>query len=426
MAGERESGSGFSPEPARLQVARVVARQYARVLGREVEGAAGLDPQDHVSCPATLAQMALPPCYNQVRVGRGDMQDGKREKLSIETSTLAGLRPVLEVVKQIGRETSIENALIQILSTMISACGATRGSILTFSGDGVKSKLCLDRDGRQLHRDEKGISRTVLKVVRVNKRCVVTANARIDPNLRLVDTVHRLRLTSILCVPLRFHDRVIGVFYLDNPDVVGAFGPHQVEIAEILADHAAIAIENARLHSASVRDKLTRVFNHGYFEKRLAQELEFAGRKGHCVGLLMIDVDDFKGINDTYGHEAGNQVLKHLADGLASTVRAHDLVARAGGKKLDPTVARFGGDEFEVILPGTGRVGTLRAAQRLVAALGGSKIRAGDGTVKLSISVGGAVFPNDARTAKSLQERADEALYASKRGGKNRAAVWTS
>ncbi len=139
----------------------------------------------------------------------------------------------------------------------------------------------------------------------------------------------------------------------------------------------------------------------------------------------MIDVDDFKGINDTYGHEAGNVVLQHLARGLASTLRAHDLVARAGGKKLDPTVARFGGDEFEIILPGTGREGTLRAAQRLVAALGGSKIRAGERYIKLSISVGGAVFPDDARTLKDLQERADEALYASKRGGKNRAAVWT-
>ncbi len=201
------------------------------------------------------------------------MQDGRREKLSLEQSTLAGLRPVLESVKQIGRETSLENALAQILSTMISACHAARGSILTYVADGVKSRLSLDRQGRRLHREEKGLSRTVLKAVRINQRRVVTANARTDPALRLVDTVHRLRLTSILCVPLRFHDRVIGAFYLDDPDREGVFGPHQVEIAEILADHAAIAIENARLHSASVRDKLTRVFNHGYFENRLAQEL---------------------------------------------------------------------------------------------------------------------------------------------------------
>jgi diguanylate cyclase (GGDEF)-like protein len=354
------------------------------------------------------------------------MQDGRRERLSIEQSTLAGLRPVLDVVRQIGRETSIEDALTRILTTMISACKAARGSILTFSGDTVKSKLSLDRNGRQLHRDDKGVSRAVLKAVRHNHKRVVTANARTDPSLRLVDTVHRLRLTSILCVPLRFHDRVIGAFYLDDPDAEGVFGPHQVEIAEVLADHAAIAIENARLHDVSVRDKLTRVFNHGYFEKRLAQELEFAGQKGRRVGLLMIDVDDFKGINDGHGHEAGNQVLKHLADGLSSTVRAHDLVARApSGRKLDPTVARFGGDEFEIILPGTGPEGTLRAGQRLVEALGGNRLRAGSRTLQLSISVGGAVFPDHAKTAKDLQARADEALYASKRAGKNRAAIWS-
>ncbi len=351
-------------------------------------------------------------------------QDGRRGKLSIESSTLAGFRPVLDVVKQIGRATSLEAALAQILTTMISACRAARGTILTYSGDSVKSKLSLDRSGRELHGEAKGLSRTVLKAVKINGRRMVAANAREDASLRLVDTVHRLRLTSILCVPLRFHDRLVGAFYLDDPDREGAFGPRQVEIAEILADHAAIAIENARLHSQTVRDKLTRAFNHGYFEKRLAKELAYAERKGRPVGLLMIDVDDFKGINDTYGHEAGNRVLKHLADGLSSTLRARDLVARAGGRTLDPTVARFGGDEFEIILPGTGREGTLRAARRLVETLGGSRVPNEGGAIRISISVGGAVFPDDARAPKELQERADEALYDSKRAGKNRAALY--
>ncbi len=352
------------------------------------------------------------------------MDDGRREKLTIEASTLAGLRPVLDVVKQIGREIDLKTALTRILVSMIDACGAARGSLLSFSGDTVKSKLSLDRGGRRLHKEEKGVSRTVLKAVRINNRKVVSANARSDPNLRLVDTVHRLALTSILCVPLRLRERLIGAFYLDNPEAANVFGSREVQIAEILADHAAIAIENSRLLKESYRDKLTRVFNHTFFEKRLAKEVSRAEQNGHRVGLLMIDVDDFKGINDTYGHEVGNEVLKFLAQGLASTVRVADLVARVGDRKLSPTVARFGGDEFEVILPGTGRDGTLRAAERLVAALGNAKIRAGEGHVRLSISVGGAVFPDDAATVKELQERADEALYESKNAGKNRAAIW--
>jgi diguanylate cyclase (GGDEF)-like protein len=352
------------------------------------------------------------------------MHEGERERLSLEESTLGRLRPVLDVVKQLGHDGDIQVVLTRILLGMIDLCRAKRGSIIVFAKEKVKCKLALDREGRRLHKDAKGISRTVLKAVRINNRRVVTANARSDPSLRLVDTVHRLRLASILCVPLRLRDRLIGAFYLDNPEEAGVFGEHEINIAEILADHAAIAIENARLVKQSVRDRLTRVYNHAYFEKRLGQELDFAARKGHRVGLLMIDVDDFKGINDNHGHEVGNQVLKFLAEGLGSTLRAADLVARVGDRKVDPTVARFGGDEFEVILPGTGREGTLRAGQRLVEALGNSKLRAGGGHLRLSISVGGAVFPDDARSAKELQERADEALYESKRAGKNRAALW--
>jgi diguanylate cyclase (GGDEF)-like protein len=135
----------------------------------------------------------------------------------------------------------------------------------------------------------------------------------------------------------------------------------------------------------------------------------------------MIDVDDFKKINDGFGHDVGNRVLKHVAKTLASTVRSEDLVARAPGPA---TVARFGGDEFEIILPGAGRDAVRRVADRLVAQLGGKKLGVNGKTLRLSISVGGAVYPDHGKSAEEVLHNADEALYKSKRAGKNRAAVF--
>jgi len=135
----------------------------------------------------------------------------------------------------------------------------------------------------------------------------------------------------------------------------------------------------------------------------------------------MIDVDDFKKINDGFGHDVGNQVLKHVAKTLSSTVRSEDLVARAPGPA---TVARFGGDEFEIILPGAGRDGVRLVAERLVSQLGGKKLGANGKTLRLSISVGGAVYPDHGKSAEEVLRNADEALYKSKRAGKNRAAVF--
>ncbi|MFN3487165.1 MAG: GGDEF domain-containing protein, partial [Planctomycetota bacterium] len=109
--------------------------------------------------------------------------------------------------------------------------------------------------------------------------------------------------------------------------------------------------------------------------------------------------------------------LRHVARTLVGTVRASDLVAR-------PTVARFGGDEFEILLPGAGRDGAMGTARRLVAALGAAAVPWNGRSLRVSVSVGGAVFPDDAGSAAELLRRADEALYASKRSGKNRALMY--
>jgi diguanylate cyclase (GGDEF)-like protein len=333
------------------------------------------------------------------------------------------LRPVLEVIKKINSELNLRNLITMIVDTMIEMCSAERGVIVVFEADRFKIELSRDRQKRELPRGELGLSRTVLRLVRESGKRVIAEDARQDPSLRVVDSVQDQSLMSILCVPLRVKTRLIGAVYLDNPRQAGAFGAREIEIAELLTDHAAVAIDNALLHIKSIHDGLTGLFNHAHFEKRLEAEVARARRHGRPCGLLMMDVDDFKTINDSLGHEAGNEVLKAVSRLLGGTLRSADLVARIAERDTAPIVARYGGDEFEIILPETGRDGVQTAGDRLLEAIRREQFKYEGKTFNLSLSIGGAVCPDDAADARELILKADEALYAAKRAGKNRFAL---
>ena len=341
-----------------------------------------------------------------------------REKLPLDASTLGSLRPALDAVRMAGRDIHLKEALRRLLAVMIDATGAERGSLVLFKGGEARIKGTFDRRGNALEGAARGISAAVLRQVRISESKFVTADARDTTSLRPKDG-SPVTLVSVLCVPFRAGDKLIGAFHLDHsrPSI---FGVREIQLAELLAEHASVAVDNDRLVRQARRDRLTDLFNHAFFEKRLAREVDVAKRKNRPLGLLMVDLDDFKGINDTHGHEAGNAVLKAVARTLVDTVRVKDIVARR-----QPMVARFGGDEFEILLPGADRSGTKTVADRLVAALGGKRLSFGNASIRISMSVGGAVYPQDASTAQELRERADAALYESKRAGKNRAALFT-
>jgi len=349
----------------------------------------------------------------------------QKDKGSTTDMGLSSLKPVLEVIKKINTELNLRKLITMILDTAIEFCNAQRGTIVVFEGEKFKIELSRDRQKRELKRLEMGVSRTVLKLVRDSGKRVIAEDARQDPTLKIIDSVQDQSLLSILCVPLRVKMRLIGAVYLDNSQVVGAFGPREIEIAEILTDHAAVAIDNALLHIKAIHDTLTNLFNHGHFEKRLDSEVARSRRHGRPCGVLMMDIDDFKKINDTHGHDAGNEILKKVARVLATTMRTDDLVARREERDAAPVVARYGGDEFEIILPETSREGVQRAAERILDAVRKEDFRYGEKSISLAFSIGGAVYPDDATDARELLLKADEALYGAKRAGKNRVVLAT-
>ena len=187
--------------------------------------------------------------------------------------------------------------------------------------------------------------------------------------------------------------------------------------AASLAGQAVVALENARLHRIVERqalvDGLTGLANRRQADKVLVSELARAQRLGGPVALILADVDDFKRVNDRYGHPTGDMVLRDLAASLRETVREIDIAAR------------WGGEEFAVILPGTDLDGAAQVAERLRVALSDREILSTDG-VPLHVTASfGAAASNSSTTVVQLIEAADEALYRAKRAGKDRVYAGT-
>ncbi|HVE39678.1 MAG TPA: sensor domain-containing diguanylate cyclase [Planctomycetota bacterium] len=347
-----------------------------------------------------------------------------RKSTPSDSSAHLNLRPILDVVKKINSERNLRRLINMILDTAVEFSNATRGTIAIFKGESFNAELSRHRTRGEINHSEIPQLAGVLRRVHKSGKELLVEDISEDAGLRPPALLAGRDALSILCLPLRVKSRLMGAVYIDNTDEKSAFGPREQEFAEILAEHAAIAIENALLYRKSTQDRVTNVYNHSAFEQFLDDEVDLARRGNYPCGLLMIDVDDFKVINDVHGHEVGNDVLRNVAYTLSTTVRGADIVARAQGKPNAPVVARYGGDEFEIILPNATREGALATAKRLATLFKGQKFMCGSKRLKLSVSIGVAVYPDDAPDTHELLLRADEALYNAKRAGKGRAAAW--
>ncbi|MBN9416608.1 hypothetical protein ABS71_17425 [bacterium SCN 62-11] len=219
-------------------------------------------------------------------------------------------------------------------------------------------------------------------------------------------------MISMICVPLLIKKRVIGVVSLTTRVVGHVFTEKELELAVLLSAHISLALENNRLYEISVSDGLTNLYNRRYLEQRLAKEISYARRFRKPLTIVMTDVDFFKKLNDTYGHQAGDQALRQVSDTLTAALRDYDVVAR------------YGGEEFAVILLSTPRGRGASTAERLRQAVEDIEIKFRGQRIKVTISLGVASFPEDSDDPDELIDLADKALYEAKHRGRNQVCLF--
>ena len=224
---------------------------------------------------------------------------------------------------------------------------------------------------------------------------------------------------TFLCVPILAQGETLGILHLQATDEAPQLNSAELSFKTTFAGQVGLSIANIRLREAlrtqSVRDALTGLYNRRYLEEVLDREIRRASRAAQSLGLLMLDLDHFKQFNDTYGHDAGDTVLREAAGFLVKNVRAEDFVCR------------YGGEEFVIILPTADLEGARSRAERLRMKMKEVNIvYQGQSLRMVTFSMGVAEFPLHGTTPQELMAAADAALYQAKRNGRDQVVLATS
>ncbi len=223
-------------------------------------------------------------------------------------------------------------------------------------------------------------------------------------------------LKSHLTLPLVIEGEIIGCISI-NSDQANMYNVPRLQFFSVFGYQMAASLKHIQRFSTvkkeAIYDTLTNLFNRRYFEERLSAETQKAFEGESNLSMIMVDIDHFKKVNDTFGHDGGDKVLREIASLLKNSVRKHD------------TVARYGGEEFVLLLPGAPLDPTNMVAERIRRSVENTSFDMGQTQIHITISLGISNFPmHRMKSKEELVKMADLALYEAKRGGRNRVCIF--
>jgi diguanylate cyclase (GGDEF)-like protein len=246
-----------------------------------------------------------------------------------------------------------------------------------------------------------------------NREAVLSNQAHLDPRVRMVPGTP-LDPEALICVPLIARGSIKGALNIYREGDAVAFSETEFEVAKRFGDAAALALDNAesraRLEHQARTDSLTGLFNHSVFYERLLQSLQESSRTHEPIAVLMLDIDDFKHVNDVHGHAVGDELLRFLAEALRAIVRPEDVICRLGG------------EEFAVVMDECGGEDAVRVAERIQTRLAAVDF---PGIGRMTVSAGLALGPEHAMNPRELAACAEAAMMTAKAQGKNQVVLYS-
>jgi len=352
----------------------------------------------------------------------------KSDYLDILSQEKKDLETIVDLADMLSSTLDPEEVLYLIVKKLSEIMPVSRCSILSVeSSPKGKAEVISTFEQRNFDTLELDLKKypEIKKAIRT-KNTVIVNNADKDPLMKTVrSAINSLEIKSIMVIPVFFRSEVIGTLFLRTTRRIHSFTEREKKLCQNIANTAAKALNNAylfqeiitqraELEKLSITDYLTGIYNIRYLYHRLESEFESSRRYNSPISCIMLDIDFFKRINDTYGHRTGDIVLREFATLIKSHTRKSDVFAR------------YGGEEFIMLLPHSNMVGAMAKAKSLNEVVRKHKFKGLKKNTRITISQGISSYPyhKEIESQDDLIKLADDALLKAKSGGRDRVMVY--